>query len=81
MALKWVVAPLATAVIWPARMIHGRWLVVAYMPDGPHGSNMHRQWVEGRAAADAAARQWAAEINRDGSPAAAMEPEGGPVER
>jgi hypothetical protein len=64
----WVVALLATAVVWPVRAIRGRWPVVAYRPDGPHGSGWHCQWVEGRAAADAAAEKWAAEISRDGRP-------------
>ncbi|MEU4238382.1 hypothetical protein [Actinoplanes sp. NPDC026619] len=67
--LVWSAALLATAVVWPARVITGRWLVVAYVVDR-HDDDPppQRRQVRGRAAADVLARQWAADIKRTGRP-------------
>jgi len=64
----WMVALLATAVVWPVRMVRGRWLVIAYLVDSPEDKQLARVWVRGRKLADATAAQWAAEIKLHGRP-------------
>jgi hypothetical protein len=60
----------ATAVMWPVRVISGRWPVVAYLIDtGSDGEDRtHLVWVRGREEADALVRQWAADIKKHGRP-------------
>ncbi|GIF17331.1 hypothetical protein BJ973_009707 [Actinoplanes tereljensis] len=62
--LMWVAVLLATVVAWPSRAISRGWPVVAYIVDSSEASDRYCCWVEGRAAADALARQWAAEASR-----------------
>ncbi|WP_089245274.1 hypothetical protein [Asanoa hainanensis] len=58
--LNWMAALLATVVVWPWRVVSGRWLVVAYSTTGNHPHRWVR--VRSRAAADALALEWASEV-------------------
>jgi hypothetical protein len=67
--VNWVVAVLATIVVWPYRFVTNRWPVVAYVVDPFDGdSRQHRTRPLRRAEANALARQWAEHIKRDGRP-------------
>ena len=66
---EWLCALLAMAVVWPARAISGRWPVVAYRLDHEGDDRLLTvRVVQGRAEADSLARQWAADIARQGRP-------------
>ncbi|NMO57353.1 hypothetical protein HH310_40050 [Actinoplanes sp. TBRC 11911] len=66
--LVWLVSSLMlTAVVWPWRMVAGKWPVYAYLKDGNEIPGMFRM-VKGKKAADSLVRQWAADIERTGRP-------------
>ncbi|MFC7242007.1 hypothetical protein ACFQO7_05880 [Catellatospora aurea] len=68
-ALEWVPALAATVVVWPWRRCAGRWPVVAYTLGMADQSGYHyHEVVHSRAAADALAARWAAEIRKYGRP-------------
>jgi hypothetical protein len=64
----WVSSLLMTVVVWPARMVSGRWPVVAYLLDHAEGDQLQCLWVQGRGAAESTALQWASDIKRQGRP-------------
>jgi hypothetical protein len=64
--VMWTTALLATAVAWPVRHVSGKWPVVAYPTDSDSDDGSRLLWVQGRAAADATARRWAADLKQDG---------------
>jgi hypothetical protein len=67
--VNWVVAMLATIVVWPYRFVTNRWPVIAYVVDPFDGdSRQHRTRALRRTEANALARQWAEQIKRDGRP-------------
>ena len=68
--VTWAAALLATVVVWPMRHRSGKWPVVAYPMDGSSDDGPQFRWVQGRAAADATARRWAADLKQDGRIAA-----------
>ena len=57
-----------TVVVWPARMVSGRWPVVAYLLDPAEGDQTQCLWVQGRKAAESTVLQWASDIKRQGRP-------------
>ncbi|GAA2633851.1 hypothetical protein Adu01nite_55950 [Paractinoplanes durhamensis] len=65
----WLAALLATLVVWPVRMVTGRWTVVAYMLNSPGDERFRRLRVDGREAADATVQQWASDIRAAQLPA------------
>ena len=64
----WVLALLATVVVWPTRAVTDRWPVVAYQLDAKGDENAVCRSVHGRSAADALVREWAQAIERHGRP-------------
>lgn len=73
--LNWAAALLATAVVWPVRMVIDRWPVVAYMPYSLGDDGLECRWVKGRKEADSTARRWVADIRREGRPGTAAHSE------
>ena len=68
---SWVASLVVTLVVWPARVIHGRWPVVAYLLDPPDGDDLLRcAWIAGRAEADAIVQRWVVDIRQRGGPEA-----------
>lgn len=66
--LLWLAGSLMlTAVVWPWRIVSGRWPVYAHIRDGDEIPDM-RRLIKGRKAADALVRRWAADIERSGRP-------------
>jgi hypothetical protein len=72
LATVWLVALVATAVVWPWREATGRWTVVAYSTRGgpPSRGNEWRQVVKGKANAEALVQWWTENIQSNGEPLA-----------